>query len=144
MKSSRNGRRTEMLLKSTEFSWNKVGSFKNRNPYCIAFCYPSEGKPYVLKGGINTIETILKGTKIPVVVNQTYWKDKKFRSVMMTYGFPKSTYIQFWKHQHKTIPSKTVSRRYCKLIIRSKDKTVEYRMRRFPRCFPEQLREFIE
>jgi hypothetical protein len=132
------------LLKCTEFRWSKIGSYTNGNPFTIAFCYPSDGKPFVLKGGINIIEPILKGTKVPLVVHQTYWKDGHCRSIVTTYGFPMGTYIHFWKNQHKTKPNRFNPRRFAKIIVSKKGHTTEYNMRRFPRCFPDQLRKFIE
>lgn len=129
-------------LKSLEFEWNKIGSWANGNPFTIAFCYPSEGKPFVLKGGYITIKDIVKKSKIPVVTHLTYWHHGESRYIVECFGFPKSVMIHFWKSSHKTIPNH--KRRYIRLTIAKRGKQDKvYRLRRIPRCFPEQLREYI-
>lgn len=39
-----------------EFEWTKVGSFEYRNPYTIAYIYPKDREPFIVKGGLNDVE----------------------------------------------------------------------------------------
>jgi hypothetical protein len=132
-------------FKALEFDWTPIHSWSDGNPFTIAFCYPMEGKPFVLKGGCKSIEPILKKTKVPVVVHFSYWHHGNSRYLVNCYGFPKNVLIYFWTSAHKVMPMRGKTRRYIRLSVNVQNgKSVDYRMRRIPRCFPEQLREFAK
>jgi len=63
-----------------EFEWNKIGSYSNMNPFTIVFCYPMNGKHYVVKGGANDVQKYLKQIKIPTFTNTTFWKHGESRN----------------------------------------------------------------
>ena len=44
-----------------EFLYDKVGSFREMNPFSISYVYPKKGdKNYIVKGGMKVIEQTLK------------------------------------------------------------------------------------
>jgi hypothetical protein len=134
-----------MKYKVTEFTWDPAGSWRNGNPFTLAFCYPAEGSPYVLKGGSRTISNVMSKVTIPTVVHMTYWHKGKSRYMPMTFGFPSNVSIYFWRNAHKG-SKRNGPRRYAEIVVRTNKSLSEkkFKMRRFPRCFPEQLREYVK
>jgi len=71
------------LAVKKEFSWNKIGSWKNGDPYTITFVYPKNNKPFALKGGANDVEGWLEDNmaNVSYVAHHTWFcstKPKKF------------------------------------------------------------------
>jgi len=132
-----------MKFKVTDFSWEPEGSWREGNPFTIAFCYPAEGNPYILKGGSRIITNVMEKTKVPTIVYMSYWHNGNSRYMPMVFGFPKTVAIYFWRNAHKG-SKRDGTRRYAQIIVRTNKTEKKYKMRRFPRCFPEQLREFVQ
>jgi len=57
--------------------YDKIGSFRRRDPYIIAYIYPhpSFGKPFIIKGGGTKIGPLIKKELgiTPAIVHNTYW-----------------------------------------------------------------------
>ena len=64
-----------------EFPYNKIGSFRKVNPFCIVFVYPESSKddPFVVKGGLNDVENFLLKYSFPFIANYSLWFHKKQR-----------------------------------------------------------------
>lgn len=64
-----------------EFPYNKIGSFRKVNPFCLAFVYPESSKddPFIIKGGLNDIEKFLSEYPFPFIAYYSLWYHKKQR-----------------------------------------------------------------
>jgi hypothetical protein len=67
-----------------EFHYDRVGSFRNGNPFVIAFCYTdpkwSRLPAFIIKGGSNEVSAEIKKRKFPMLVYTTYWRHKQCRT----------------------------------------------------------------
>lgn len=53
-----------------DMEWKKVGSWKTRDPYTIAFVFPKSASPYIAKGGLNDVEKWIKTNELrPSIVH---------------------------------------------------------------------------
>jgi len=92
-----------------EFEYNKIGSWYDGNPYTIAFCYPKDFSPFIVKGGIidvrSHIEKKMLG-KAFLVYYTMFWKGKTRTIIDIYLGNTKnSAYLRNRenlcnKHQH--------------------------------------------
>ncbi len=57
-----------------------------QNPFTIAFCYPKDKEPFVIKGGWVDVEKRIKSQKDPLVVHITYWWRKAHRNIVEAYN----------------------------------------------------------
>lgn len=59
------------------FLYDRIGSWKHGNPYCIAFCYTnktySKVDEFIIKGGIKDVDLEIKKRGFPMLVFRTYW-----------------------------------------------------------------------
>ena len=63
-----------------DFLYDRIGSWRQGNPYCIAFCYSSKkhsvyGAPaeFIIKGGSDNVDHEIEKRKFPMLVFRTYW-----------------------------------------------------------------------
>jgi hypothetical protein len=62
------------------FLYDRIGSWREGNPYCIAFCYASK-KPsgygkvpeFIIKGGSRDVDHEIERRAFPMLVFRTYW-----------------------------------------------------------------------
>lgn len=64
------------------------------SPFTIAFCYPRNQEPFVVKGGWVDVEKFLTSKNEPLLVHITYWHAKAHRTVMSTYNLTKDIYFE--------------------------------------------------
>lgn len=64
-----------------QFSYNRINSFRNCNPYTIIFFYPKDDTPFVVKGGWNDCNKFIKKYKIPSILHITYWYHGEHRNL---------------------------------------------------------------
>lgn len=68
-----------------EFDYNKIGSFRNGNPYTIAYCYTSEKyhrfPAFIIKGGAKDVDHHIKYLGFPMVVWKTFWRFSRSRNL---------------------------------------------------------------
>lgn len=78
-----------------EFDYSPIGSFRNVNPYDIAFCYPHPlyHRPFIVKGGNRDVTEYLKKLNIPMVVHHTFYKGTRHRRIVELYGVDKELRI---------------------------------------------------
>lgn len=64
-----------------EFPYNKIGSYRKVNPFCIAFVYPksSMDDSFIIKGGLNDIEIFLSKYPFPFITYYSLWKNQHQR-----------------------------------------------------------------
>ena len=128
----------EKIKKVIDFS-NQIKSFKENGPYTIAFCYPMNGKNFIVKGGDNEVNGYLKSLTIPTLVNKTYWSGGVCRCGASFYFYgTKNIYVSELYETHKKKNKKYEFRMYCK------DDVKTFMVRKVPKCFPEQIKELIE
>lgn len=78
-----------------EFEYNPIGSFRDMNPYDVAFCYPHPlyHRPFIVKGGHRKIQEYLKKLNIPMVVHHTLYRKGNHRTIVEFYGVESRIYI---------------------------------------------------
>jgi len=69
-----------------EFPYSRVGSWAFANPYAIAYCYPKDRKPFIVKGGLKDVYPYLAGLDFPMVVHNSLWRQGKSRSFAYLHG----------------------------------------------------------
>lgn len=140
-----------------EFPWEKKGSFSDYNrtfwldpkkrkggPYTIAFCYPREGEPFIVKGGLLKVDAYLEllsapGGLSPIFVHRTWYY----------YSFKATTYKVYGKPDHINITishSNLYDKRSTIQILdyRANPITVkEWKVRRVPRKWIKEFDEFF-
>lgn len=133
-----------------EFPYNPIHSFKDGNPFTIAFVYPKDGRPFCLKGGANDVEKWLEKNMSDrnYLLHETWWRDKRSRSSIKIYLHRKEYQAYIFRDTvHlplKDWPRETIMKqRGRKISVRKDGKTVfEKHVRRPPRCFPKELHPF--
>ncbi|MFA7219033.1 MAG: hypothetical protein WC119_00710 [Synergistaceae bacterium] len=68
----------ELAVKK-EFPYNVIHSWRDGNPFTIAFVYPKKGEPFIVKGGANDVNPFLGTLKTPCIAHIGYWKGNKCR-----------------------------------------------------------------
>lgn len=88
-------REKKKLPVKKEFDYNPIGSYRDVNPYDVAFCYPHPlyHRPFIVKGGHNDINKYLKKLNIPMVVHHTFYKGTRHRRIIELYGIEKGLRI---------------------------------------------------
>ena len=78
-----------------EFDYNPIGSYRDVNPYDIAFCYPHPlyHRPFIVKGGNRDVTEYLRKLNIPMVVHHTFFKGARHRRIVELYGVDKELRI---------------------------------------------------
>jgi hypothetical protein len=125
-----------------KFDWpyTRIGSWTNGNPYTIAFCYPIESKPYVLKGGCNNINKYLDSLKEPTLVNKTFWHQGKTRYASYRFFGIKNVYVD-----ESYVKEHSRKRNGWSIGIYEKKGKIEIcHLRRVPKAFPRELKRYIE
>jgi len=58
-----------------EFEYNQIGSFRNVNPYTIFWVYPKTGEAYIVKGGLNDVESFVDShQRVPAIIHYQYFR----------------------------------------------------------------------
>lgn len=78
-----------------EFDYNPIGSYRDVNPYDVAFCYPHPlyHKPFIVKGGVKDTRKYLRKLNIPMVVHHTFYQRGRHRRLVQLYGVDKRLQI---------------------------------------------------
>ena len=66
-------------LPEINFPYDRVGSYRNGNPFVIAFCYCKNGEKFVVKGGHSVVDPYLQNYPVPMIVHRTIWNNKHSR-----------------------------------------------------------------
>jgi hypothetical protein len=60
-----------------DFYYDRIGSWRTGNPFCIAFCYTSQRfkklNEFIIKGGAKNVSQEIAKLKVPMIVFRTYW-----------------------------------------------------------------------
>jgi len=88
---------SKQLTVAKEFAYNKIGSFRNANPYTIAFVYPQVGEACVIKGGLNDVKKYAEKNYPIAIVKYTFFSKGKHRGYYRFNGEKDGYYIRFIK-----------------------------------------------
>ena len=72
------------MIVEKEFFYNPVNSWSKTNPYTMAFVYPKDGEPYIVKGGYIEVTGYLEKEDRPAIVHYVLWHHKLHRSIITT------------------------------------------------------------
>lgn len=64
-----------------EIDYEPKNSYRLGNPYTIAFVYPKDGEPYILKGGARDVNSEISKETRPSIIHETFFKDGESRNV---------------------------------------------------------------
>ena len=108
-------------------------SFKNRNPYNMSFVYGINGARKIIKGGIDDVESEIKNIGYPALVFSTFFHEGESRYHVGFENLPERFKAFFIKS------------RKSKEIVLYRDQKIVFKknVRRFPRCFPQEIKEII-
>lgn len=126
-----------------EFPYDRINSFRNGNPYIIKFIYPSEGKPFIVKGGSRDVDKYInENVSVPAIINVTWWHHGKHRSMW------RGHLINISVRKPVLCPDKNW--KYSQFgyeIMAAKSNTFKYelikKVRKMPRCWLKELNGFI-
>lgn len=125
-------------MKEITFEYDRIRSWKDGNPFTIAFVYPQKSKPFVLKGGCNDVEFFLRNElKEPAIVNKTYWYRGSHRGSTIIYNNSNKD-IYFCKDEDGKFTLKMFIRENNNVFMQI-IKTVK----RIPRKWMKELNEFV-
>jgi hypothetical protein len=135
-------------MKVVEFIWNKIGSFRRFDPFAIAFCYPINDEPFILKGGARDIEDRLEKSKTPVFVNIVFYIRHGKYSRWKFYGLDNK--LQLFVSQTYLLNLKSNKEMYeyptgFEITIRNKLKSESLikTYRKLPKAFPRVVKEYL-
>jgi hypothetical protein len=107
---------------------------KPQNPFTIAFCYPKDKDPFVIKGGWVDVEQYLKSTiNDPILVHVTYWWKKAHRTAIHVYNLSEEVYF---------VEKGTRKKRWEIYTYKGKEKNVLANVRRIPRKWIKELNPY--
>jgi hypothetical protein len=133
-----------------EFPYNKLGSYREANPFTIAFVYPQSGEACVVKGGLNDVKKYIDANYPIAIINYTFFAKGINRGYYRVNGEKKGYHISFkksrpsyrkeegmWGH-----PAKQGHR--CMVIIFGMGgNCFEKEVRRLPRCWMKELNPYV-
>lgn len=80
----------EKLPVLADFHYDRIGSWSNGNPFCIAFCYTSKQysriNEFIIKGGLNDVDREIKSRHFPMITFRTFWWRGHSRSIGPTFA----------------------------------------------------------
>ena len=126
------GRKFE--IKAEQEDWNKTGSWRNCDPYCIFFIYPWYGKPFIVKGGMNFCDEYLEKQKmLKALIVKSLWHEGKSR-------FTYARASNFLRKQGLTVYHNKAADGRKRFFFRFKGENILV-TRRWPSQFPKQVKE---
>jgi len=131
-----------------EFPYSIIGSWTHANPFCIAFVYPRNAQPCIVKGGLREVEKYIPIHFPASIAHITMWQKKVHRETICFFGLRKGINAHLFSPTHKL--SRGSGRHgepiRWKLSVYepfSKDAFVKY-MRKPPRSWMKELDPFID
>ena len=115
-----------------EFWWERIGSFGRMDPWCIAFAYPQRHEPFIVKGGLNSVEGFFKTYKSPVLVHFTYWYRGQSRTVVRVFNTGDIRVFFTFKHHR------------VDMTVYGGRKIFSKTLRRVPRKWMKELDKYVE
>lgn len=124
--------------------WEIKGCWRRIDPMSIFFCYPMDGEPFIIKGGLQTCNEKFKELcREPCVVFRALFHHGVSREIADVKNLPKGVSVCLHRgSRHKDLNSRS------EMIIYVGDGGYEVfvkkSFRRIPRCFPIEIREAIK
>jgi hypothetical protein len=121
-----------------EFVYDPKGCWAQANPYTMAFVYPRDGAPYIVKGGMKDVEPFLKNTeKSPAIIHYTFWHYTIARRVIETINCGKVSIARKGSAKHGVWEISIADKGVSPYIIIAG-------MRKLPRKWIKELDEYIQ
>ncbi len=133
-----------------DFDYDRIGSFRQCNPYVIAFCYTSKKyhrlESFIIKGGSQDVTYYIKQLGFPMVVFTTFWRHGRSRRMVMFENF------KHWTATGQTPFVNQIQRRINRekpcYFYRNHEvrfcQRIWFTVRRFPRKWLPEYDEMIE
>lgn len=133
------------------FHYDRIGSWRCGNPFCIAFCYTSSmysgTTKFIVKGGSKEVDRYIDSRPFPLVVYRTYWWHghgrsistpslENFREFTITGERPYWCGIQQWRIKSGPYFYKRFELRYLNKVVLS--------LRRVPRKWMPEYDQIIQ
>lgn len=134
------------------FFYNRIGSYSQMNPYMIAYVYPRDEAPFIVKGGCNDVDKVIKNYKKPAVVHESYWQHGKARYVhvkSINTGLELSIFPKTQKRTKVSCGSYKIGTIMKLIDNKQKDKyghgktVLEKRIRRIPRSWIKEIDDYM-
>jgi len=122
-----------------EFPYTRFGSFRNENPYTIAFIYPQVSEPYIVKGGYQNVREEYDRICQPAIVHETKWYHGSHRTTIRLFNLPSNIEI-FERSKNCTFFS--ACNKHIKWAIVNKKTSFIHPLRRLPRKWIQELDQF--
>jgi hypothetical protein len=65
-----------------EFEYSPTNSWATTNPYTMAFVYPKDAEPFIVKGGYIDVKIYMEKEKRPAIVHYVLWHNKMHRRII--------------------------------------------------------------
>jgi len=115
------------------FKWNKIGSWRDRDPFTIYFVYPAFDKPFVVKGGSRELERWKKQSCwYPCFIRYTYWYRGKSRGGWFFHNCGRFYLSDWWQDNLK---------KYGKPYVIYENNKIIAKLRKVPNAFPKAVKE---
>lgn len=127
-----------------EFEYNPIGSFRDVNPYDVAFCYPHPlyHRPFVVKGGVKDTRKYLRKLNIPMVVHHTFYQRGRHRRLVQLYGVDKKLQIsKDFSYDHENAKYLTARKYQLKRFGSKREVLAEFK--RIPRRWIRELNLYV-
>ena len=141
-----------------EFPYNKLGSYREANPFTIAFVYPQSGEACVVKGGLNDVQKYVEANYPIAIINYQFFHKGKHRGYYRFNGEKDGCHISFKKSApsyrqqeynggfgysakqgHRCQVTVTCYEKGCK----KEGKGFKKELRRLPRCWMKELDPYV-
>jgi len=135
-----------------EFSYSRIGSWSNGNPYTIMTVFPQWGYPFVLKGGIKEINAYIKSWGRLCFTIRSYWHHGKTRGYESFKNVPRGFSIHIGNRGClSTRRSKPGNQNHYydlwvarESMFGEKRKVIfEKTLRRLPQCWPKEIDKIL-
>lgn len=124
-----------MKTKNVDPRYSAVGSRQRTDPYAMAFVYPLEGEPILIKGGLIKVKAELETIQGPFCWFKTLFNNGKSRSI--------GPYFENMPDGTACYPSFTKREKTLR-FFKDGSETFKKTFRRFPRCFPVEIKNLIK
>jgi len=129
-----------------EFEYNPVRSFRDGNPYTMAFCYPHPlyHRPFVVKGGFKDCNEYLKTLDYPIFVHLVFYYKGSTRRIFKFYQLDSNLAL----NEQVSFPPKKKGKRLWELYLRGSGLGVRTKtlatFKRVPRRWIRELNLYVK
>ena len=125
-----------------EFDYDIRKSFRNANPFTIAFCYPYPlyDTNFIVKGGLNDVEKFIKKQNTPIIVHYSMWRHGRSRNIIRFENFNKKYAFHFIRKEY---PKGKMQLIKIEGNLRRSNREVLATFKRIPRKWLRELNPYV-